>query len=99
MHRKKAWNDRHIRVEPLEEGGLVLLYDNRLFKHLGKLKTPWLGPYRIAHITDASAVKLQKLDGTYVVSMVNDSHLKPYYNMHNILRLKKQEDERPKYVT
>ena len=56
------------------------MYDNKLFKNPSKLKTPWLGPYRITHITDASAVKLQKLEGTYVMSMVNGSHLKPYYD-------------------
>ena len=61
------------------------MYDNKLFKHPGKLKTPWLVPYRIMHITDASAVKIQKLDGTYVAGMVNDNLLKPYYDTHNIL--------------
>ena len=82
---QKAWNDLNIRVKPFEEGGLVLWYDNKLFKHSGKLKTPCLGPYRITHITDAGVVKLQKLDGTYVIGMVNRSRLKLYYDMHNIL--------------
>ena len=82
---QKALHDRHIRIKPVEEGGLVLRYDSKLFKHSGKLKTHWLGPYRIVHITDAGAVKLQKLDGTYVVGMVNGSRPKPYYVMHNIL--------------
>ena len=77
--RQKARHDQHIRVRPSKEGRLVLLYDSKLYKHLGKLKTPWLGPYRIAHITDAGVVKLQKLDGTYVVGMVNGSRLKPYF--------------------
>ena len=56
------------------------MYENKLFKYPGKLKTPLLGPYRIMHITDAGTVKIQKLDGTYVTGMVNGSHLKPYYN-------------------
>ena len=59
-------------------------YDNKLFKHLGKLKTQWLGPYRITRITDVGTVKLQKLYGTYVAGMVNDSHPNPYYDTHNI---------------
>ena len=58
----------------------MLLYDNKFFKHPSKLKTHWLGPYVIAHITDAGVVKLQKLDGTNVAAMVNGSHLKLYYN-------------------
>ena len=87
---QKAWHDQHIRVKPFKEGGLVLLYDSKLFKHLGNLKTHWLGPYRIVHITNVGTKKLKKLDGTYVVSMVNDSHLKPYYDMHNIPSKKKR---------
>ena len=39
----------------------------------------WLGPYLIAHITDVGTLKLQKVDGTYVAGMVNDSLRKPYY--------------------
>ena len=53
------------------------------FKHPRKLKMIWLGPYMIMHITDASTVKLQKLDGTYVTGMVNESLLKPYYDGHD----------------
>ena len=61
-----------------------MLYDNKFFKHPSKLKRHWLRPYTVAHITDAGAVKLQKLNGAYVISMVNGSILKPYYNGHNI---------------
>ena len=56
--RQKAWHDHHIRVKPFKVGGLVLLYGNKFFKHLGKLKTHWLGPYVIAHITEEGAIKL-----------------------------------------
>ena len=62
----------------------MLLYDNNFFKHPGKLKTHWLGPYLIAHITNVGAVKLQKLNGTYVEGMVNGSHLKPYFDGHDM---------------
>ena len=68
--RQKAGHQQHIRINPSEEGGIVLWYDHKLFKHPSKLKTHWLGPYRITHITDAGALKLQKLDGTYVTGMV-----------------------------
>ena len=37
--RKKTWHDQHIKVKPSKEGGLVLLYDNKFFKHLGKPRT------------------------------------------------------------
>ena len=47
------------------------MYDNKKFKHPGKLRTHWLGPYIIMKITDGGAVKLLKLDGTEVQGMVN----------------------------
>ena len=78
--RKKAWHDPHIRIKPFKVGGLVLLYDNNFFKHPGKLKIHYLGPYVIMHITDADVMKLQKLDGMYITGMVNGSRLKPYYD-------------------
>ena len=77
---QKAWHDHHIRIKPFKVGGLVLLYDNKFFKHPVKLKKHWLGPYVIMQITNAGAVKLKKLDGTYIIGMVNGSLLKLYYN-------------------
>ena len=88
--RKKAHRDQRIRVRPSNEGRLVLHHDNKLFKRLGKLKTHCLGPYKIMHITDAGAIKLQKLDGSYVAGMVNGSFLKLSYDTHTILGLKKK---------
>ena len=58
--------------------GLVLMYDDKFLKHLGKLKTHWLGPYVVAYITEAGVVKIHKLDGTLVAGMINDSQLKRY---------------------
>ena len=56
------------------------MYDKKFFKHPGKLKTNWLGPYVVAHITKSGTVKLQKLDETSVTGMINNSGLKPYRN-------------------
>ena len=69
--RHKVWNDHHIKNKQFQVGGLVLLYDIKLFKHLGKLKTHWLGLYIVTHITDGGVVKLKKLDGTPIKGMVN----------------------------
>ena len=70
---QKAWHDRHIRTKQFKVGGLVLMYDSKFFKHPGKLKTHWLGPYVVACITEAGAIKLHKLDGTSVAGMINGS--------------------------
>ena len=77
--RQKSWHDRHIRTKHFEVRGLVLLHNSKFLKHIGKLKTHWLGPYVIAHITKVGAVKLHKLDGTPVAGMINGSRLKPYH--------------------
>ena len=69
--RQKSWHDHHITTKQFKLGGLVLMYDSKFLKHLGKLKTHWLGPYVVAHITEAGVVKLHKLDGTPVVGMIN----------------------------
>ena len=71
--RHKAWHDHHIGTKQFKVDGLVLMYDNKFFKHPGKLKTHWLGPYVVAHITEAGMVKLRKLDGTPLASMINSS--------------------------
>ena len=76
--RQKAWHDHHSTTKQFKVGGLVLMYDSKFLKHLGKLKMHWLGPYVVAHITEVGAVKLDKIDGTSVAGMINDSRLKPY---------------------
>ena len=40
------------------------MYDSNFFKHLGKLKKHWLGPYVVKEIIEGGAVKLEKMDGT-----------------------------------
>ena len=35
-----------------EVGGIVLMYDSTFFKHPGKLKIHWVGPYVVKEITD-----------------------------------------------
>ena len=71
--RQKAWHDRHIKNEQFTAGGLVLMYDNKIFKHPGKLKTHWLGPYVVKENIDGGAVKLEKLDGMEVKGIINGS--------------------------
>ena len=56
------------------------MYDGKIFKHPGKLKTHWLGPYLVKEITDGGAVKLEKLDGTEVRGIINGSWLKRYFD-------------------
>ena len=60
--RKKVWHDRHIKNKQFWVGGLIIMYDIKFFKLLGKLKTHFLGQYIVKEITNKGAVKLQKLE-------------------------------------
>ena len=79
-HRQKSSHDRHITAKQFKVGGLVLIYDSKSLKYLGKLKIHWLGPYVVVHIIEASAVKLHKIDGTPLAGMINGNRLKPYHD-------------------
>jgi len=57
---------------------LVLLYDSKFVKFLGKFKMHWLGPYVVKEVTDGGMFHLVKLNGEPLPSKVNGSHLKPY---------------------
>ena len=83
--RQKVWDDRHIKRNHFEVGGLVLMYDNKFFKHPRKMKTHWLGPYVVKEITDGGVVKLEKLDGIEVRGLANQSRLNPYYDSYELV--------------
>ena len=77
--RQKVWHDRHIKNKKFSVGGLVLMYDKTNFKHPGKMKTHWLGPYVVKEITDGGAVKLENLNGTKVRGLINGIELESYF--------------------
>ena len=74
----KPWHGHHIKQKQFEVGDLVLLYDSKFIKHLGKLQMYWLGPYVVQSITFGGIVQLQQLDGAMFPKLINGSHLKPY---------------------
>ena len=76
--REKAWHDRHIKKKQFQIGDLVLLYNSKFMKFLGKFKTHWKGSYIVQEVTDGGTVQLAKLNGEILPSMVNGSILKKY---------------------
>ena len=50
------WHDRHIKLCTFKVNDLVLLYDSKFDKFLGKLRMHWLGSYVIKEITNDGAV-------------------------------------------
>ena len=75
---EKAWHDCHIKLRTFKVNDLVLLYDSKFTKFLGKFQMHWLGPYTVKEITDGGAVKLAKLNGEPFMGRVNGSRLKLY---------------------
>lgn len=73
-----ALHDRHIKLRTLKVNDLVLLYDSKFDKFLGKFRMRWMGPYVIKEVTDRGAVQLVKLNGEPFPVKVNGSWLKPY---------------------
>lgn len=53
--REKAWHDRHIKQRTFKNEDLVLQYDNKLVKFLGKFKMHWLGSYIVRDILDGGS--------------------------------------------
>jgi hypothetical protein len=78
--REKAYHDRHIKKKSFKQGDLVLVYDSKFMKHLGKFRTHWLGPYEVAYVTEGGVVQLKTLNGEWKEGLVNGSRLKLYYD-------------------
>ena len=76
--REKAWHDRNIKSKAFKEGELVLLYDSKFVKFLGKFHMHWLGPYQVKYVTDGGAAKPAKLNNEKIPTLVNGSRLKLY---------------------
>jgi hypothetical protein len=80
--REKAYHDKHIKKKTLKKGNLVLVYDSKFIRHLGKFRTHWLGPYEISYVTRGGVVHLKTLKGEWKEGLVNGSLLKLYYDNH-----------------
>ena len=76
--RQKAWHDRNIKKKQFTEEYLVLLYDSKFIKNLGKLQMHWLCPYLVHSIAFGGAVQLHQLDGVTFMNLFNGSCLNPY---------------------
>ena len=76
--REKSWHDRHIKNKIFKVGDLVLLYDSKFVKFLGKFCMHWLGHYQVKQVTSGGAVELAKLNGEIFPTLVIGSMLKLY---------------------
>ena len=65
-------------MRTFKKDDLVLLYDSKFEKFLGKLCMHRLGPYVVKEVTDGGEVQLAKLNEDPFPGRVNGSHLKLY---------------------
>jgi hypothetical protein len=71
--REKSYHDRHIKKKAFKQGHLVLVYENKFIKHLGKFRMHWLGPYEITYVTEGGVAQLKTLNGEWKEGLVNGS--------------------------
>jgi hypothetical protein len=69
-----------LKKKAFKKGYLVLVYDRKIMKHLGKFRTHWLGPFEVTYVTEGGVVQLKTLNGEWKEGLVNGSQLKLYYD-------------------
>ncbi|XP_050160376.1 uncharacterized protein LOC126633887 [Malus sylvestris] len=75
--RTKLYHDKAILRKEFHQGMKVLLYDSRLRLFPGKLKSRWVGPFKVLQTFPHGAVEIENMkNGTSF--KVNGQRLKPY---------------------
>ncbi|CAL8993329.1 unnamed protein product, partial [Prunus brigantina] len=81
--RTKLYHDKAILRKEFQPGMKVLLYDSRLRLFPGKLKSRWVGPFKVLQVFPHGAMEIENLkNGTRF--KVNGQRLKPY--LENVSR-------------
>jgi len=78
----KAYLDknRRERVQTIEIGDMVLLYNSSLEKQWSqKLKNKWLGPYKIREIGETGTYLLNELDGMELQRIFAGDQIKKFF--------------------
>ncbi|XP_070048919.1 uncharacterized protein [Nicotiana tomentosiformis] len=78
--RMKMMHDKHILDRNFKPRDLVLLYNSRLRLFSGKMKSRWLGPFRVVQVFSTGAVEIESKDGTNRFK-VNGQRMKHYLGM------------------
>ncbi|CAL9021106.1 unnamed protein product [Prunus brigantina] len=75
--RTKLYHDKAILRKEFQPGMKVLLYDSRLRLFPGKLKSRWVGPFKVLQVFPHGAMEIENIkNGTHF--KVNGQRLKPY---------------------
>ncbi|KAI5338675.1 hypothetical protein L3X38_017947 [Prunus dulcis] len=75
--RTKLYHDKAILRKEFQPGMKVLLYDSHLQLFPGKLKSRWVGPFKVLQVFPHGAMEIENIkNGTRL--KVNGQRLKPY---------------------
>ncbi|CAN6570916.1 unnamed protein product [Malus baccata var. baccata] len=75
--RTKLYHDKAILRKEFHQGMKVLLYDSRLRLFPGKLKSRWVGPFKVVQTFPHGAVEIENMKNNTSFK-VNGQRLKPY---------------------
>lgn len=78
-YRRKAWHDKHLKLNKFQLGQLVLKHNGRNEIRPGKFKVKWVGPMRYGKLAITEQLSLWTLDGKEIPNAVNGSKLKIYH--------------------
>ena len=75
--RTKMYHDKNLVSRDINSGQLVLLYNSRLKRFPGKLKSKWFGPFLVKSVSLHGAVELITPEGDRSFK-VNGQRVRPY---------------------
>jgi hypothetical protein len=72
------WHDKTIKHKQFQKGNWALLYDSWFREFQGKLRTRWLGPYKVDIVFPNGTVRLLTIDDSKTPLLVNGHWLLLY---------------------
>ncbi|XP_022899263.1 uncharacterized protein LOC111412560 [Olea europaea var. sylvestris] len=80
----KAFHDKNIVRKTFEQNQKVYLYDSRLYKHWGKLRSRWTGPFVVTRVFENGTVEIEDPNDGRVFK-VNGQRLKILYGQQELM--------------
>jgi hypothetical protein len=81
QQQRKEKYDKKIRLEPVEKGDSVLLYDSRHQKFPGKLHISWMGPFQVFEVYDNGSLQLATMQGELLPTRTNGTRVCKYHDL------------------
>jgi hypothetical protein len=78
QQKRSKWHDKTIKHKQFQKGNWALLYDSQFKEFQGKLRTIWLGPYKVDTVFPNGTVRLLTIDDSKTPLLVNGHQLRLY---------------------